>query len=182
MEFNNKTDFLQRIKRIVITEEEIKTEIKKAGKFIDNLYDGTPILLVSILKGAFIFLADLCRAVTVPCEIGFIAAHSYYADTESSGSVTVTMELHQDVSKYHVVIVEDIIDTGRTISEIVKLIKLKSPQSLTVVTLLDKPERRIINLNADYSLFTIPDNFVIGYGLDYGEYYRNLPYIAELKV
>ncbi len=182
MEFNNKTDFLQRIKRIVITEEEIKTEIKKAGKFIDNLYDGTPILLVSILKGAFIFLADLCRAVTVPCEIGFIAAQSYYADTESSGSVTVTMELHQDVSKYHVVIVEDIIDTGRTISEIVKLIKLKSPQSLTVVTLLDKPERRIINLNADYSLFTIPDNFVIGYGLDYGEYYRNLPYIAELKV
>lgn len=182
MEFNNKTDFLQKIKRIVITEEEIKTEIKKAGKFIDNLYDGTPILLVSILKGAFIFLADLCRAVTVPCEIGFIAAQSYYADTESSGSVTVTMELHQDVSKYHVVIVEDIIDTGRTISEIVKLIKLKSPQSLTVVTLLDKPERRIINLNADYSLFTIPDNFVIGYGLDYGEYYRNLPYIAELKV
>lgn len=182
MEFNNKTDFLQKIKRIVITEEEIKTEIKKAGKFIDNLYDGTPILLVSILKGAFIFLADLCRAVTVPCEIGFIAAQSYYADTESSGSVTVTMELHQDVSKYHVVIVEDIIDTGRTISEIVKLIKLKSPQSLTVVTLLDKPERRIINLHADYSLFTIPDNFVIGYGLDYGEYYRNLPYIAELKV
>lgn len=182
MEFNNKTDFLQRIKRIVITEEEIKTEIKKAGKFIDNLYDGTPILLVSILKGAFIFLADLCRAVTVPCEIGFIAAQSYYEDTESSGSVTITMELHQDVSKYHVVIVEDIIDTGRTISEIVKLIKLKSPQSLTVVTLLDKPERRIINLNADYSLFTIPDNFVIGYGLDYGEYYRNLPYIAELKV
>lgn len=182
MEFNNKTDFLQKIKRIVITEEEIKTEIKKAGKFIDNLYDGTPILLVSILKGAFIFLADLCRAVTVPCEIGFIAAQSYYEDTESSGSVTVTMELHQDVSKYHVVIVEDIIDTGRTISEIVKLIKLKSPQSLTVVTLLDKPERRIINLNADYSLFTIPDNFVIGYGLDYGEYYRNLPYIAELKV
>ncbi|HEZ7987259.1 MAG TPA: hypoxanthine phosphoribosyltransferase [Ruminococcus sp.] len=182
MEFNNKTDFLQKIKRIVITEEEIKTEIKKAGKFIDNLYDGTPILLVSILKGAFIFLADLCRAVTVPCEIGFIAAQSYYEDTESSGSVTITMELHQDVSKYHVVIVEDIIDTGRTISEIVKLIKLKSPQSLTVVTLLDKPERRIINLNADYSLFTIPDNFVIGYGLDYGEYYRNLPYIAELKV
>lgn len=182
MEFNNKTNFLQRIKRIIITEEEIKTEIKKAGKFIDNLYDGTPILLVSILKGAFIFLADLCRAVTVPCEIGFIAAQSYYADTESSGSVTITMELHQDVSKYHVVIVEDIIDTGRTISEIVKLIKLKSPQSLTVVTLLDKPERRIINLNADYSLFTIPDNFVIGYGLDYGEYYRNLPYIAELKV
>lgn len=182
MEFNNKTDFLQRIKRIVITEEEIKTEIKKAGKFIDNLYNGTPILLVSILKGAFIFLADLCRAVTVPCEIGFIAAQSYYTGTESSGSVTITMELHQDVSKYHVVIVEDIIDTGRTISEIVKLIKLKSPQSLTVVTLLDKPERRIINLNADYSLFTIPDNFVIGYGLDYGEYYRNLPYIAELKV
>ena len=124
MEFNNKTDFLQKIKRIVITEEEIKTEIKKAGKFIDNLYDGTPILLVSILKGAFIFLADLCRAVTVPCEIGFIAAQSYYEDTESSGSVTITMELHQDVSKYHVVIVEDIIDTGRTISEIGKRIKL----------------------------------------------------------
>lgn len=182
MEINDNSEHLGRIKRIVITEEEIRAEIKKAGRFIDAIYDGTPILLVSILKGAFVFLADLCRAVTVPCEIGFMAAQSYYADTTSSGSVTVTMELQQDVSRYHVVIVEDIIDTGRTLREIIRLIKAKSPRSLTLVTLLDKPERRVIELNADYSLFTIPDYFVVGYGLDYAEHYRNLPYIAEFEV
>lgn len=181
MKFNSKNDLRRGIKRVVITEEEIRTEIKKAGRFIDALYDGTPILLVSILKGAFVFLADLCRAVTVPCEIGFMAAQSYYEGTASSGSVTVTMELQHDVSRYHVVIVEDIIDTGRTLSEIIRLIKEKAPRSLTVMTLLDKPERRIVDLNADYSLFTIPDYFVIGYGLDFGEYYRNLPYIAEFE-
>ena len=157
-------EYNSKIKRIIITEEEIKSEIKKAAKQIDALYDGSPILLVSVLKGAFIFLADLARAVTVPCEIGFMCAKSYYNGTESSGVVNITMDLDQDVSEYHLVIVEDIIDTGRTLS---------------LVTLLDKPSRRTVELNADISLFTIPDHFVIGYGLDCGEYYRNLPYIAE---
>ena len=179
MELKAVREYQKKIKRTVISAEEIRNEIKKAGKMISDSYDGRPILLVSILKGAFIFLADLARAIDVPCEIDFMEAKSYYSDTKSSGSVAVTMDLRHDVSKYHVIIVEDIIDTGRTLSEIIKLIKARGPLSLRVVTLLDKPSRRVVELEADHSLFTIPDIFVVGYGLDFGEYYRNLPYIAE---
>ena len=114
-------DFQGRIKRILITEDEIKAEIAKTGKWIDSLYDGRPILLVSILKGAFVFMADVCRAVSVPCEIGFMCAKSYYEGTVSTGVVNITMDLDQDVSNYHVVIVEDIVYTGRTLNDIVKL-------------------------------------------------------------
>lgn len=171
--------FNSNIKRILITEEEIKEAIAKAGKEISDSYDGRPILLVSILKGAFVFLADLCRAVTVPCEVGFMCAKSYYSGTVSTGAVKITMDLEQDISKYHVIIVEDIIDTGRTLRDVVNLLKTRNPLSLKVITLLDKPSRRVVDFTADTALFTIPDHFVIGYGLDCGEYYRNLPYIAE---
>lgn len=167
------------ISRVLITEEEIRAKVQKIGKTIDSLYDGRPILLVSILKGAFVFMADVCRAVSVPCEIGFMCAKSYYAGTESVGAVKITMDLEQDISGYHVVIVEDIIDTGRTLKDVVRLLKARNPLSLHVVTLLDKPSRRVVDFKADWSLFTIADHFVIGYGLDCGEYYRNLPYIAE---
>ncbi len=170
--------YQKRIKEILITKDEIDAEIKKVAKEIDKLYDGRPILLVSILKGAFVFMADVCRAVTVPCEIGFMCAKSYYSGTESAGAVKITMDIDKDLTKYHVVIVEDIVDTGRTLNDVVKLLKLRNPLSLTVVTLLDKPSRRVVEFNADYSLFTIPDHFVIGYGLDCDEHYRNLPYIA----
>ncbi|MBO5869663.1 MAG: hypoxanthine phosphoribosyltransferase [Clostridia bacterium] len=172
-------NFEKRIKRVLITKEEIDSAIQKVGKEISDFYDGRPILLVSILKGAFVFMADLCRAITAPCEIGFMAAKSYYSGTESAGVVKITMDLDQDISKYHVIIVEDIIDTGRTLKDIVKMLKARNPLSLKVVTLLDKPSRRVVDFKADVSLFTIPDHFVIGYGLDCGEYYRNLPYIAE---
>ena len=172
-------EYQKRIKRILITEDEIKAEIAKAGKWIDSLYDGRPILLVSVLKGAFVFMADICRAVTVPCEIGFMCAKSYYEGTVSTGVVNITMDLDQDVSNYHVVIIEDIIDTGRTLNDIVKLLNSRGPISLHIVTLLDKPTRRLVEFTPDLSLFTIPDHFVIGYGLDCGEYFRNLPYIAE---
>lgn len=171
----------KRIKRVIITEEEIKEAIAKAGKIISDSYDGRPILLVSVLKGAFVFMSDLCRAISVPCEIGFMCAKSYYNGTQSTGVVQITMDLDQDVSNYHVIIVEDIIDTGRTLADIVKLLKTRNPLSIRVVALLDKPDRRIIDFKADYSLFTIPDFFVIGYGLDCGEYFRNLPYIAEYE-
>lgn len=180
MKFKSKDELLRKIKGVVINEDRIKEAVKKAGKYIDSIYDGTPILLVSILKGAFVFLADICREVTVPCEIGFMAAQSYFDGTESTGDVVITMDLKQDVSLYHVVIVEDIIDTGRTLNKIAELIREKKPKSLKILTLLDKPDRRVVKLDADYSLFTIPDLFVIGYGLDYSEYYRNLSYIAEL--
>lgn len=172
-------EFNKKIKRVIVTEEEIKEAIAKVGKQISDSYDGRPILLVSILKGAFVFMADLCRAITVPCEIGFMAAKSYYSGTVSTGAVKVTMDLDQDISQYHVIIVEDIIDTGRTLNDVVNLLKGRNPLSLKVVTLLDKPSRRLVDFKADVSLFTIPDYFVIGYGLDCGEYYRNLPYIAE---
>ena len=172
-------EYNKKIKRVLISEEEIKEAIAKAGKEISDSYDGRPILLVSILKGAFVFLADLCRAVSVPCEIGFMAAKSYYSGTTSSGVVKITMDLDQDISNYHVIIVEDIIDTGRTLKDVVNMLKLRNPLSLKVITLLDKPSRRLVEFEADKVLFTIPDHFVIGYGLDCGEYYRNLPYIAE---
>jgi len=143
------------------------------------MYDGRPILLVSILKGSFVFLADLCRAVSVPCEVGFMCAKSYYQGTVSTGVVKITMDLDQDISKYHVIIVEDIVDTGRTLNDVVNMLKQRGPLSIKVVTLLDKPSRRLVDFKADIALFTIPDFFVIGYGLDCGELYRNLPYIAE---
>ncbi len=172
-------EFNAKIKRVLIGKDEIDEAIQKAGRWISDSYDGKPVLLVSILKGAFVFMSDLCRAVTVPCEIGFMCAKSYYSGTTSSGIVQITMDLEQDISGYHVVVVEDIIDTGRTLNDVVKLLRARNPLSLRVVTLLDKPSRRVVEFKADYSLFTIPDLFVIGYGLDCAELYRNLPYIAE---
>lgn len=165
--------------KVLIPEEKIRAEVKKAAAQLDKLYDGRPLLLVGILKGSFIFMADLCRELSVPCEIGFITAKSYYSGTESSGKVTVSGELSQDLSKYHLVLVEDIIDTGRTLKEVVRIMKERSPVSVTVVTLLDKPERRLVEFEPDVSLFTVPDKFVVGYGLDCAEQFRYLPCIAE---
>ena len=177
----NTEEFQSRINTVLFTEEEIQSAVKAAGQRISKEYDGKPLLLVSILKGAFVFLSDLCRAVTIPCEVGFMAAKSYFDGTRSSGQVQITMDLKQDISEYHVIIVEDIVDTGRTLKDVVELLKKRNPLSLKVVALLDKPERRVVKFEADEVLFTIPDRFVIGYGLDCGEYYRNLPYIAEYK-
>ena len=169
------------ISKILISEQEIQEAIKNAGIMIDKEYQGKPLLLVSILKGAFIFLADLSRAISIPCEIGFMQAQSYFDGTESTGTVNITLDLTQDVSQYHVIIVEDIIDTGRTLQLIAEKLRERNPLSLKILTLLDKPERRVVDLKADVSLFTIADEFVIGYGLDFAEYYRNLPYIGILK-
>ncbi|SEQ70315.1 hypoxanthine phosphoribosyltransferase [Lachnospiraceae bacterium NE2001] len=179
MTITDKNEFQSGVKRVIISEEEIQREIKKCADWISQEYEGKPLLLVSVLKGAFVFLSDLSKEITIPCEIGFMAAKSYFESTESSGDVQILYDLTQDISQYHVVIVEDIIDTGRTLSAIIELLKKRDPLSLKLVTLLDKPDRRLIKLRADYTLFTIPDYFVIGYGLDFGEYYRNLPYIAE---
>lgn len=169
------------IGKIIVSEEEIKSKIAEAGSAISEKYRGKPLLLVSILKGAFIFLADLCRAIDVPCEIGFMCAKSYYNGIDSSGIVNITMDLEQDLSRYHVIIVEDIIDTGRTLADIKKLLAARNPLSLEVVTLLDKPERRVVPLETDMSLFTVPDVFLVGYGLDCAEQFRNLPCIAEYE-
>ena len=172
-----------KIKRILITEEEIKEAIAKASKVINDSYDGRPILLVSILKGAFVFMADFCRAITVPCEIGFMCAKSYYSGTQSTGVVKITMDLDQDISQYHVIIVEDIVDSGFTLTYLTKMLESRGAASIKLCTLLDKPSRRApgITLKADYSGFEVGNEFVVGYGLDYAEKYRNLPYIGILK-
>ncbi len=174
-----KCEKLDKIKRVVISAEDIARKTAEAGSLISREYEGKPLLLVSILKGAYVFLADLSRQISIPCEIGFMAAESYGEGTTSSGDVKITLDLKQDISEYHVIIVEDIVDSGRTLSKIVEMLKKREPLSLKVLTLLDKPERRAVNFKPDYTLFTIPDFFAVGYGLDCGEYYRNLPYIAE---
>lgn len=173
-------EYIKSIKRVIISSEEIQAKISEAGRYIDSLYDGRTILLVGILKGCFMFMADLARAVTVPCETAFMAAKSYIG-TESAGKVDITLDLERDISGCHVIIAEDIIDTGRTLKAVAEILKSRKPLSFHVITLLDKPDSRIVDFKADYSLFTIPNVFVVGYGLDYNEYYRNLPYIAELS-
>lgn len=167
------------IRRILFTEQEIRKKVAETGREISERYAGKPLLLVSILNGAFIFMADLCRAVTIPCEIAFMCAKSYYDGTDSCGEVTITKDISQDISGCHVIIVEDIIDTGRTLAAVTEQLKKRRPLSLEVITLLDKPSRREVEFTADKALFTIPDYFVVGYGLDCGEKYRNLPYLAE---
>lgn len=173
--------YRERIKSVLINRESIVDGLLKVGKYIDEKYSGKPLIIVGILKGSFVFLADLAKNVTIPCEFGFMAAQSYYGGTKSTGEVRITLDLQQDISKYHIIIAEDIIDTGHTLKAVADILKARNPLSLEIIALLDKPERRIADIQADYTVFTIPDKFVVGYGLDYGEYYRNLPYIAEIE-
>lgn len=181
MKINNVNEFKGKIKRVLITEEQISQKIKQTADMINKSYNGKPLLFVSILKGSFVFLADLIKKIDIPCEVAFMAAKSYYDGTSSTGEVTITMDLDKDISGYNVIIIEDIIDTGRTLKDIVNILKSRDSVSVKVITLLDKPQRRLVDFKADFSLFEIDDLFVIGYGLDFGEYYRNLPFIAELS-
>lgn len=167
--------------KVLITKEEIDTATDLLGKEISKIYKGKPLLLVGILSGSFIFLADLCRAIDIPCEIAFMKASSYGSGKSSSGRVDITLDLSADIKNYHVIIVEDIIDTGNTLKAITAVLKERDPLSLKVVTLLDKPSRRETDFSADRSLFSIPDLFVVGCGLDFDGRYRNLPYIAILE-
>lgn len=172
------SEYYQRIKEVLITEEEIKEAVKKVGKEISEEYKGKKLLVVGILKGSFMFIADLVRAITEPCEIAFMRAKSYFDSTESSGEVKILADLDHDISDYHVIIAEDIVDTGRTLKGLIEILKARNPLSLKVVAFLDKPDRRVVDFKADKVLFTIPDKFVIGYGLDYDEKYRGLPYLG----
>lgn len=174
-------EYQRKIKRVILSEEEIQAKIAESAKAMSEEYEGKPLLLVSILNGAYVFMADYCRALSIPAEISFMVAKSYYG-TQSTGTVTITKDIEQDISQYHVVILEDIVDTGRTLSLVVEKLKERNPLSLKVVTLLDKPDRRLVDYQPDEALFTIPDLFVIGYGLDYNEAFRNLPFIGEYNV
>ncbi|MCR5807750.1 MAG: hypoxanthine phosphoribosyltransferase [Oscillospiraceae bacterium] len=168
-------------RKILISAEQIAERIKETAAVIDEEYKDKKVLLVSVLKGAFVFLADFARALTIPCEIGFMAAQSYGDSTVSGGEVKITLDLSRDISDYDVILVEDIIDTGNTLYKLKEMLLARNPRSFRIITLLDKPSRRTSPIEADITLFTIEDKFVIGYGLDYAEKYRNLPDIEYIE-
>ena len=172
------------VERILLTEEQIKSRVKELAKEIDAYYeelDGKLVLLC-ILKGSVVFMADLMKAITVPVDIDFMKVSSYGAATSTSGNIKIHLDLHrEDLDECNILIVEDIIDSGRTLSHLKKYLDFKGARSVRTCTLLDKPERREVEFEADYSGFVIPDEFVIGYGLDYNEAYRELPYVAVLS-
>ena len=170
------------IEQVLITEEEIKEKIKLLGEKISNDYkDSDNLLLVGVLKGAVVFMADLIRHIDIPLNIDFMAVSSYGSSTESSGVVRILKDLDETVEGKDILIVEDIIDSGLTLSYMCDILRSRKPNSIKICTLLDKPSRRKIDLKVDYTGFEIPDYFVVGYGLDYAEKYRNLPDICVLK-
>ncbi|HUG65955.1 MAG TPA: hypoxanthine phosphoribosyltransferase [Gaiellaceae bacterium] len=171
----------QAVGEILIEEEAIGARIGELGAEISADYAGRDLLLVGVLKGAVFFMADLMRELSVPCEIDFMAISSYGASTDSSGVVRILKDLDINVSGRHVLVVEDIIDSGLTLSYLMRNLRARKPASLEVVTLLTKPERREIDVAVRYVGFEIPNKFVIGYGLDFAERYRNLPYVAVLR-
>ncbi len=176
-------DLEKDIAKILITREELHARIAELGEAISRDYAGKDLLLVCVLKGGVLFLTDLMRAIRVPHSVDFMAISSYGGSrTESSGVVRILMDLNTNIENRNVLIVEDIIDTGRTLSYITELLKTRNPASLKICTLLNKPSRRQVNVPLDYVGFDIPNEFVVGYGLDYNEIYRNLPFIGVLKV
>ena len=171
---------MQDLERVLLTEEQIKTRVAELGKEISQEYAGKNPLFVGVLKGVVVYFADMIRAVDIPCEIDFMCMSSYKG-TQSQGNINVRLDLSRDIAGRHVVILEDILDTGRTLKKTVEYLLSKHPASLKICTFLDKPDRRVADIQADYVGYTIPDLFVVGYGLDYNESYRNLPYIGVLK-
>ena len=171
----------QDIDRVLFTEEQLQARVAEIAAQIDRDYAGKQPLLVSVLRGSFVFMADLVRRITLPCTVDFMAVSSYGAGTTSSGQVKITKDLSESIEGKDVIVVEDILDSGNTLSYLLKLLEARHPASIRLCTLLDKPERRTKPVAVQYSGFTIPDEFVVGYGLDYDEKYRNLPYIGILK-
>ena len=166
--------------RVLISEEELKSKVAEIGERISKDYEGKQLLLVSILKGSVVFMADLMRAITIPTKIDFMAVSSYGSGVKTSGVVKIIKDLDQDLNGYDVLIVEDILDSGMTLSYLVELLKSRNPASIAICSLLDKPERHKVEIELKYKGFTIPDEFVVGYGLDYAEKYRNLPFVGIL--
>lgn len=172
---------LSDLEKILVTEEEINKMNETLGKQITADYQGKSLVVVGVLKGCVFFLTDLVRNINLPLQLDFMTASSYYDGTDSSGTVKVTKDIELDVNGNDVLIVEDILDTGRTLAHIKDMFADRGASSVKIVTLLDKPARRIADVTADYVGMDIPDEFVVGYGLDYNQSYRNLPYIASLK-
>jgi hypoxanthine phosphoribosyltransferase len=174
------TELEKGVGSILVGEDELQARVRELGHEISEDYAGRELLLVGVLKGAVFFMADLMRAITVPCEIDFMAISSYGASTDSSGVVRILKDLDINIEGRHVIVVEDIIDSGLTLSYLVRNLESRGPASLAVCSLLTKPERRQIDVDVRYVGFEIPNRFVIGYGLDFAERYRNLPYVGVL--
>lgn len=169
------------IERILFSEEELTQRVKELGAQITQDYQGKEPVLISVLRGSYIFMADLSRAIDLPCAIDFMSVSSYGKGTSSSGQVQITKDLSDEIEGKDIIIVEDILDSGNTLFYLMQLLQARNPASICLCTLLDKPERRVKDIKANYIGFSVPDAFVVGYGLDYAEKYRNLPYIGILK-
>lgn len=174
-------DMLNDIDRVLLSKEELDETVKNLGRQITEDYKERNLLLVSVLKGSVVFLADLMRAIDIPCRIDFMSVSSYGSGTKTSGTVRILKDLDIDIEGYDILIVEDILDSGKTLSYISEILLARNPKSIRICTLLDKPDRRQVDLTAEYTGMTIPDEFVVGYGLDYAEKYRNLPFVGVLK-
>ena len=169
------------IQEVLFSQQQLEERVDQIAQEITRDYAGKEIVLISVLRGSFVFMADLCRRIDLPCTIDFMSVSSYGSGTSSTGQVQITKDLSGDISGKHILVVEDILDSGTTLSYLLKLLEQRKPASIRLCTLLDKPERRVKPVEVHYSGFTIPDAFVVGYGLDYAEHYRNLPYIGILK-
>lgn len=171
----------QDIKKVLISEEEIRERVAEIGARISEDYAGKNLLMVGILKGSVVFMTDLMRAVTTHARIDFMSVSSYGSGTKSSGVVKIVKDLDNNVEGYDLLLVEDILDSGLTLSYLRELLRDRHPNSIKIVTLLNKPARRTADIQPDYCCFEVPDEFVVGYGLDFDERYRNLPYVGVLK-
>ena len=176
----SQTELERAVAQVLIEEDVLRARIVELGEEISRDYDGRKLLLIGVLKGAVFFMADLMRQLTVPCEIDFMAISSYGAATDSSGVVRILKDLDINIENRHVLVVEDIIDSGLTLSYLLRNLESREPASLEICALLTKPGRREIDVPVRYVGFEIPNRFVIGYGLDFGERYRNLPYVGVL--
>lgn len=174
-------EMLNDVESVLISKEELSKRIKELGEQISNEYEGKDLLLIGVLKGSVVFMADLIREIKIYCTMDFMAVSSYGNSTQSSGVVRILKDLDSSIEGKSVLIVEDIIDTGYTLKYLRENLKSRNPADIKICCLLDKPDRRTVPLDIDYRGFKIPDAFVIGYGLDYAERYRNLPFIGVLK-
>ena len=170
----------ERIK-VMLTEEEVDAKIREIGEQISKDYEGKEVHLICVLKGGSFFMCELAKRITVPVSFDFMSVSSYGAGTSSSGVIKIVKDLDDSIMGKDVIVVEDIVDSGRTLSYLMELLKERKPASLRLCTLLDKPDRRVIQVPVDYTCFQIPDEFVVGYGLDYAQKYRNLPYIGIVE-
>lgn len=167
--------------RVLLAEEEVDRRIREIGEQISRDYAGRSIHLVCVLKGGSFFMCELAKRITVPVSLDFMSVSSYGSDTKSSGVVKIVKDLDEPLKDRDVLVVEDIVDSGRTLSYLLEILQERGPASLRLCTLLDKPDRRVIDVKVDYTGFQIPDEFVVGYGLDYDQMYRNLPYIGVVE-